>query len=211
MNRSFLFAGAVVAAMGWSPVALADSPREFLQNAQQGNNSEIMLGRLAADQARSPAVRDFANTLVSDHQQARNEVRDLGRRFGLQPGREIAPEAREERDRLAGLRGRAFDREFIRFMVDDHRKDIGDFRDEAREQHGPVSELAQRQLPTLRTHLRMAIALERSDGRSSEGGPNMAGDRDRDDSQNYNQGYRGDRNRDDNQNYRGDRDRSGER
>jgi len=67
---------------------------------------------------------------------------------------------------------------------------------------GPVSALAQRQLPTLRNHLRMAIALERSDGRSSEIG--MARDRDRDDNQyrGDNQ-YRDDRNRDDNQ-YRGD-------
>jgi putative membrane protein len=203
MNRSFLFAGAIAAAMvGWSPVALADNPREFLQNAQQGNNSEIMLGRLAAEQARSPAVRDFANALVSDHRQARNDVRDVGQRLGLQPDRDVSPEAREERDRLMGLRGRDFDREFIRFMVEDHRRDIGDFRDEARENHGPVSELAQRQLPTLRNHLRMAIALERSDGRSSEIG--MARDRDRDDNQyrGDNQ-YRDDRNRDDNQ-YRGD-------
>jgi len=203
MNRSFLFAGAIAAAMvGWSPVALADNPREFLQNAQQGNNSEIMLGRLAAEQARSPAVRDFANALVSDHRQARNDVRDVGQRLGLQPDRDVSPEAREERDRLMGLRGRDFDREFIRFMVEDHRRDIGDFRDEARENHGPVSALAQRQLPTLRNHLRMAIALERSDGRSSEIG--MARDRDRDDNQyrGDNQ-YRDDRNRDDNQ-YRGD-------
>jgi len=147
-------------------------------------------------------VRDFANALVSDHRQARNDVRDVGQRLGLQPDRDVSPEAREERDRLMGLRGRDFDREFIRFMVEDHRRDIGDFRDEARENHGPVSALAQRQLPTLRNHLRMAIALERSDGRSSEIG--MARDRDRDDNQyrGDNQ-YRDDRNRDDNQ-YRGD-------
>jgi len=180
MNRSFLLVGAFAAAMGWSSVAQADSPREFLSQAQQGNNSEIMLGRLAADQARSPAVRDFGIKLVSDHRQARNEVRDVGRRFGLRPDREIAPEALEERDRLARMRGREFDREFIRYMVDDHRKDIGNFRDEARENHGAVSELAQRQLPTLREHLRMAIALERSDGRTSEGGASMARDRDQD-------------------------------
>lgn len=183
--------------------AKADSPREFLQNALQGNNSEIMLGRMAANQARSPAVRDFGNTLVNDHRQARDEVRDLARRFGVQPDRDISAEAREERDRLAGLRGREFDREFIRFMVDDHRKDVGEFRDEAREHHGPVSELAQRQLPTLRSHLRMAIALERSDGRTSEGGWN---NRDRDDDQYRGSGsqYSGQQYRDENRQYGAD-------
>jgi len=178
MNRSFLLAGVVAAAMGVSPAAWADNPREFLHEAMQGNNSEIMLGRLADDQARSPAVREFGRTLVSDHRQAREEVRDLGRRFGLPPDRDIAPEAQDERDRLMGLRGRDFDREFVRYMIDDHRKDLAKFRDEAQENHGPVSALAARQLPTLRSHLRMAIALERSDGRSSEDRRDMARDHD---------------------------------
>jgi hypothetical protein len=63
-------------------------------------------------------------------------------------------------------------------MVDDHRKDICGVPGRSREEHGVVSDLARNQLPTLRSHLRMAIALERSDGRSSEGGWDMARDRD---------------------------------
>jgi len=147
--------------------ARADSPREFLMQAQQGANSEIMLGRLAAERGRSPGVREFGQALVSDHRQAREEVRSLGLRFGVQPTRDVTPEAREERDRLAGMGGRRFDREFVRYMIDDHRKDIAEFRDEAREQHGAVSELARRQLPTLRKHLDMALALDNRGGRFS--------------------------------------------
>ena len=52
-------------------------------------------------------------------------------------------------------------------MIDDHRKDIAEFRDEAREGHGAVSDLARRQLPTLRKHLDMAIALDNRGGRFS--------------------------------------------
>jgi putative membrane protein len=145
--------------------ALADSPREFLYNALKGDNSEIMMGNLAQDRARNPAVREFGRTLVNDHTQARNEVLDVGRRFGVRPIREVTPEAREMRDHLMGLRGRAFDREFVRHMVEDHRKDVDAFRDEAREHHGAVSNLAARQLPTLREHLRIARSLDRDNGR----------------------------------------------
>ena len=166
MRRSFYLAGSILFAAALMPLsARADSPREFLNQALQGDNSEIMLGNLAADRARDPAVRDFGRTLVSDHSKARGEVLDAGRRYGIRPTREMAPEAREERDRLMGLRGRDFDREFIRYMIDDHRKDIGDFRDEAREHHGSVSDLAGRQLPTLREHLRIAMSLDRDHGR----------------------------------------------
>jgi len=200
MKHSFLLAGSVMALLALSPAAQADSPRRFLQNALQGANSEIMLGRMAAERARSPAVREFGQTLVSDHQQARQELRDLGRDFGLRPGWQPSDEARDERQKLDGLRGRDFDREFVRFMIDDHRKDISEFRDEANEQHGRVSDLARNQIPTMRNHLRMAIALERSDGRTSQGGWNMARDRDNDrDYQNDNQ-YR-----DNNNGYRNNR------
>jgi putative membrane protein len=166
MTRSLLLASSFLAALALSSVpALADGPREFLYQAQQGSNSEIMLGRLAAERARSPRVRAFGQTLVNDHRQARQEVRDLGARFGVRPNRDPAAEALQERDRLSSMRGRAFDREFIRFMIDDHRRDIAEFRDEAREGHGPVSDLARRQLPTLRKHLDMAMALQNNNGR----------------------------------------------
>lgn len=166
MNRSYLFAGSILLAAALAPLsAQADSPRSFLQDALMGNNSEIMLGNLAADRGRSEAVRDYGRTLVRDHTQARNEVIDVGRRFGIRPTREVKPEAREMRDRLASMRGREFDREFINHMVEDHRSDIDEFRDEARERHGAVSDLAARQLPTLREHLRIARSLARGDGR----------------------------------------------
>jgi putative membrane protein len=159
-------AGSLLAALSLGGLAArADNPREFLMQAQHGANSEIMLGQLAAERGRSPAVREYGQTLVSDHRQAREEVRNLGRRFGVPLTREVAPEAREERDRLTAMRGRGFDREFVRYMIDDHRKDIAEFRDEAREQHGEVSELARRQLPTLRKHLDMARALDNRGGR----------------------------------------------
>jgi len=168
MTRSMLLAGSILAALSFGGLAArADSPREFLTQAQQGANAEIMLGQLAVERGRSPGVREFGQTLVDDHRQARQDVRDLGRRFGVRPTRDVTPEAREERDRLAAMGGRRFDREFIRYMINDHRQDIAEFRDEAREGHGAVSDLARRQLPILRKHLDMAIALDNRGGRFS--------------------------------------------
>jgi putative membrane protein len=178
-QKSFLYL--LLGAVALAPTAaLADGPRDFLQQALQGDNSEIMLGRMAADRARSPDVRDFAKSLVSDHSEARDDVLRVGRGMGIRPSRDIAPEAREERDRLSGMDGREFDREFVRYMVDDHRKDVAAFGDEAREHHGPVSDLARRQLPTLQKHLDMAEGLDRRDehrGRNDDRARDNGGDR----------------------------------
>lgn len=158
--------------------ALADNPREFLRDALEGANSEIMLGQMAASQARSPAVREFGRVLVADHSMARDQIVSLARHYGVRPTREASDEARDERARLMRLRGREFDREFVNYMVDDHRKDIDHFRDQAQEMQGPVSEFARGQLPALRRHLEMARSLDRSDGRSSDLGGHGWGNRD---------------------------------
>jgi putative membrane protein len=178
----------LVAAVAWLPTgAFADSPRQFLSHALKGDNSEIMLGHVAQDQGRSSNVRDFGRTLVADHSEARDEVIRTGQRMGIKANRDVAPEAREEREKLAHLRGSDFDREFARYMVEDHRKDISDFTEEAQEGHGAVSNLAQRQLPTLRKHLNMAIALDSNRGQDRRGFDGREnGDRkiDRDDQRN---------------------------
>ena len=149
--------------------AFADTPRHFLQKALEGDNSEIMLGRLAADRARSERVKDFGRTLSDDHSQAREEVLRLGARMGVRRNRDIAPEAREERERLQGMQGREFDREFIRYMIRDHEKDVADFQEEAQQRHGPVSDLASQQLPTLQKHLEIALDLDRGGDRNRSG------------------------------------------
>jgi len=77
-----------------------------------------------------------------------------------QSDRDMAPEARDEQRRLSDMRGGEFDREFIRYMINDHRKDISAFEDESREDHGFVSRLAAQQLPTLRKHLDIAMSLQ---------------------------------------------------
>ena len=71
----------------------------------------------------------------------------------------MAPEARDEAAKLARLSGRAFDAEFARYMIEDHRKDIADFETEARG-GGPVTRaLATGTLPTLHKHLEIAERL----------------------------------------------------
>ena len=140
--------------------ALADSPREFLQQALQGDNSEMMLGRIAQQRGSSRSVRDYGAALVRDHAKARTEVLAVGRSFGLKAHNRPAPEAAEEQRKLSRMRGDEFDREFAHYMVEDHSRDIEKFRHEVAERHGKVSQVAERQLPVLERHLRMAQQID---------------------------------------------------
>src|SRR5512132_2694001 len=159
------FAAALLASSALLPTtALADSPYSFIRQAVIDNNSEIMLGRMADRYGRSAAVRDFARTLMADHRNARFDAVRVARFMGVRVGQESSGAALRERDRLQAMRGRDFDREFIRFMIDEHRQNISEFRDEAREHHRFTSDLARRQLPVMRRHLQMALDLDRTYG-----------------------------------------------
>ncbi|MFZ2031619.1 MAG: DUF4142 domain-containing protein [Vitreimonas sp.] len=147
------------------PVAQAQpaQARHFLVEAIQGDNSEITLGSLAERRGAAPGVRRFGAMLVRDHSHARSEAVRVARRLGIRPPASMMPQASRERARLLRLRGRAFDREFVRYMVNDHREDIDKFEEQARDR-GQVAQLAERTLPALRQHLQTAQSLERQLG-----------------------------------------------
>lgn len=153
-------AAVIMAASGMSPVHAA-TPSQFLQTAIRGDTSEIMLGRMAEKRADSPSVREFGRVLVDDHSKARSQASALARRMGMSVPQMPLRSAVVERSRLAPLTGELFDREFVRYMVKDHREDISEFHKQIAMNGGPVSRLARMQLPVLQKHLDMAVGLYR--------------------------------------------------
>lgn len=153
-------AALIMAVSGMSPVHAA-TPREFLQTAIRGDNSEIMLGRMAQRRADSPSVQEFGRVLADDHSKARAQASALARKIGMTVPNMPLPVAMRERNRLAPLTGERFDREFTRYMVKDHRQDISEFRKQIAMNNGPVSRMARMQLPVIQKHLDMAVGLYR--------------------------------------------------
>lgn len=145
-----------------SPSAAANRGASFLKDAMQGDNSETTLGSIAASRGASAGVRDFGRMLSTDHKHGKAQAVAVARQMHVPVTNKMAPEAIAERAKLARLRGHAFDREFARYMVDDHHKDIAKFSEEASSRDpGPVVALAKQTLPVLRKHLATAERLAR--------------------------------------------------
>lgn len=152
-------------AIGMSAVAQAEPPappKAFVTDAIKGDNSEIMLGKMAQDRGASPDVREFGRTLVTDHTQAKEQMVAVANALAITPPDEPTQEAKQAQQMLSGLSGPAFDREFAQHMVEDHKKDIAKFKAEAGARNGPVSQLAEKQLPVLEKHLEMAESLQKT-------------------------------------------------
>jgi putative membrane protein len=62
-------------------------------------------------------------------------------------------------DKMSKMSDNAFDREFAKDMVADHKKDISEFEKKAKKKNDPAATFANDALPTLRKHLQTAQGL----------------------------------------------------
>lgn len=142
--------------------AANDHASQFLTEAMKGDNSEMKLGKLAQDMGSSKGVKDFGKMLADDHGKAKDQVAKLATTMNVPVTDEAAPEANTEYTKLQGLKGADFDKEFASYTVDDHKKDIGKFEQEASSSDpAPVTDLAEQTLPTLKKHLQTAQSLQK--------------------------------------------------
>ena len=160
MPKTALFLSLLSAAGFLAGAALgAGQDQAFLKKALEGDNSEVALGQMAEQHGSSSPVRDFGRMLHEDHAAAKVKALPVAQGHGVADTAEMAPEAKAEARKLERLSGPAFDREFARYMVSDHRKDIADFEKAARSRDRSTAALARETLPDLRKHLKTAQQL----------------------------------------------------
>ena len=134
---------------------------QFLTDAMKGDNSEVKLGNLATTQGSSQGVKDFGKMLVDDHGKAKDEVAQLAMSMNIPTTDETKPEADAEYTKLQGMNGADFDKELVSYMIEDHKKDIAKFQEEAKSTDpDPVTQLASKTVPTLQKHLDTAQSLQ---------------------------------------------------
>jgi putative membrane protein len=76
---------------------------------------------------------------------------------------ELDRSTEREMDKLNKLSGADFDREYMKHMVSDHKKDVREFKSEAKKaKDADVKQFASSTLPTLEQHLSLAQAAEKA-------------------------------------------------
>jgi putative membrane protein len=84
-----------------------------------------------------------------------------GQGTGAHGGHMMGPKHQKLMDRLSGLSGAEFDREYMKQMVKDHEDAVSDFQKQStRGKDSDIRAFAARTLPTLQEHLRMAREID---------------------------------------------------
>jgi putative membrane protein len=131
---------------------------DFVKHAAECTLLDVELSKLAAQNAASEDVKNFAKRMVDDHSKANKELTSLASTKGVKLSTTIEDKkCKELCDKMAKLKGKDFDREYMRHMVEDHEKDLAEFQQAAKSlTDADLKSWATKTLPTLQDHLRQA-------------------------------------------------------
>lgn len=146
-----------------STASLAGSDEKFIKEAAEGGMAEVQLGKLAATNASNPQVKQFGQRMVDDHGKANMQLMELAKQKNVTLSSESKGKHASEYDKLSKLTGERFDKEYVHLMVDDHKKDVSEFKKVSTSaKDADVRNFAAQTLPTLEQHLSMIEQLSAS-------------------------------------------------
>ena len=146
------------AAPGSTPTSSQDySERAFISKAMEGGIAEVQLGQLAQEKSQSNDVKQFAQKMVSDHGQMGDKwFKPVALQMGISEPKGPSKKDKKALEKLQGLSGQDFDREYITMMVKDHQKDLKEFKDEANVAQDPnVKQIADKGSQVIEQHLQL--------------------------------------------------------
>jgi putative membrane protein len=139
-------------------VGVAD--QAFAMMAAEGGLAEVQLAKLAQERASSPGVKQLAQRLVQDHTKANQELMALAKNKDMDLPDELDDTHEDLAKLFSRLEGAQFDREFLRYQLMHHEKDVASFGLQAKEgQDADLKAFAAKQLPVLQEHLKQVREL----------------------------------------------------
>jgi putative membrane protein len=133
--------------------------------AVENNLAAVELGKLAADKAENPRVKEFAETMVTEHTDALTKLSSVP--GGNSTGVKLNAKHQQLKDRLSKLSGAQFDQAYMKAMITDQQEDIKFLEQQSARSTGKTAggtdlqSIAQELLPPTRQHLQLAQEIEK--------------------------------------------------
>jgi putative membrane protein len=133
---------------------------EFAVAAADGGMMEVQLGELAQTNGASADVKKFGEMMVKDHSKANEELKALAQQKNITLPMTLSDDKQKKYDDLSQKKGADFDKAYVSYMVDDHKKDISEFEEAVKDaKDAEIKSWAAGKVPTLKHHLETAQAL----------------------------------------------------
>lgn len=130
---------------------------KFAVAAADGGMLEVQLGQLAQTNGSSAQVKQLGQMMVDDHSKANEELKATAAQKNITLPTTLSENSQKKYDDLSKKNGADFDKAYADMMVDDHEKDIDEFKKEASDgKDADLKNWAAGKVPVLEHHLEMA-------------------------------------------------------
>jgi putative membrane protein len=152
---------AALAVSGFSQTPAAPSgDQAFVDMAAQTDMTEAHLGQLAAEQASSQSVKDFAQMLVTEHTNDYNALTAAATKAGLTVPKGLDAKQNKMIAPFEKLKGKMFDKRFTAAMISGHDAALKAYTKESQDgTNAEIKAYATQTLPALEKHKAGAEAL----------------------------------------------------
>jgi putative membrane protein len=176
---------------GMDRKGMAMTDEQVLRHLHHANMEEIKAGQMAQSKASAPAVKDYARTLVQDHQQADKQVLAMGDKMHVDMKKNMDMSDMDhskmdhskmdhsqtsnmdhdkmkmhqaKMDEMQKLTGKDFDKAYLTMMVNGHEHVISMVNAAQATAKGDLKAMLDQMLPTLERHKQMAQDLMKNLG-----------------------------------------------
>jgi len=130
-----------------------DPDKLFLVCAAMDNQCELQMAQLATQKSQDPKVKEIAQRLIQDHQQAQRDLQQAAQESGVTLPTGTPPGSQHVKRVFESLSGRDFDQQFISHMRAAHAKAVNEYQDVAQlAKNDQIKQFASKTLPTLQQH-----------------------------------------------------------
>jgi putative membrane protein len=150
---------------GAADTSISSKASDFVKEASQGNQAEISMAQLAEQKSQSSDVKNLAEMIQQDHQQAQEKLQTIAQAHGITLDQTPSWSERRAQSKLEKLNGGDFDQQYTKDMLEDHVSDIKKFQKASQQiQESDVKDYAQNCLPVLQKHLQNAETAAKAVG-----------------------------------------------
>lgn len=124
---------------------------------------EVEASRLALERATTPAVKEFAQTMIDEHTKANDELKAAAASKNISLPATLSDKSQKKLDDLREKTGKDFEDAYTDCMVKDHKDAVDKFKKQAEKgDDADLKSWAAGKVATLEHHLEMAKATEKT-------------------------------------------------
>ena len=124
---------------------------------------EVEASKLALERATTPAVKEFAQTMINDHGKAGEELKAAAAQKNISLPATLSDKSQKKLNNLMEKSGKDFEDAYTDLMVKDHKDAVDKFKKQAEKgEDADLKSWAAGKVATLEHHLEMAKAAEKT-------------------------------------------------